>query len=213
MSFVVAISGTSGAGKSTLIEGIAMRFSAVARMQFDHYIVLGTDGNDIQGWIDAGADPNLIKTPKLMTDLAALCSGQPVTPPGSEQVQPAPLILLEEPFGRQRKVIAPYIDLSVHLELPSDIALARRSLRTVRAINENASLEHQASVLANLGDQFAAYLGPAREAYQRAEAQARNGADLIFDARRPIHELVNESLALLATHKGPLPDTVNTVSH
>lgn len=206
MSFVVAISGTSGAGKSTLISDLAARFSSVALIQFDHYIILGTDSGDLQSWVDEGADPNEIVTPQLETDLAALRSGQSVSPPGVEQVQPAPLILLEEPFGRQRSAIASYIDLSVHLELPADVALARSTLRTIRSATESSSLDHHANTLANLGAQLASYLGPGREAYRLADLHAKKGADLVFDAQRPVDELVHEILDLLAQNNGPAPE-------
>ncbi len=210
MGFVVAISGTSGAGKSSLMHAIAARYSSVALMHFDHYIVLGTDGGDIQGWLDAGADPNLIETPQLVMDLEALKAGRPVIPPGGGQVDPAPLILLEEPFGRYRSAITSQIDLSVHLELPHDIALARRSLRSVRAVADGAGHHEHVHALADLMGQFAAYLGPGREAYQLAEVFAREVADRVLDAMRPVDELAGDSIALMVERNGPVPDDGST---
>jgi len=210
MAIVVAFSGTSGAGKSTLMRQISDARGDCTILQFDDYIELGTEAGDIQGWIDAGAPVDAIETPRLPIDLDSLIAQQPVTPPRRDvEIFPAPLILLEEPFGRARSSLAHYIDHAIHLELPHDLALARRSLRTIQRVSElpDPDSEH-VETLNDLQAQFEAYLGPGRVAYQLAEEQARLVSDLVLDARRPLADLAEEALLsidmlLMAHAAGP----------
>ncbi len=209
MGIVVAVSGTSGAGKSTLMRHLAELQGGAALMHFDDYIELGTDAGDIRQWVAAGAPADAIQTPRLADDLAALRSNRAVHPPGrSAPVAPAGLILLEEPFGRARSAIAPLIDLALHLELPPDIALARRSLRRARAYPgpdspDPIAANWHAETLEDLVAQFQAYLGPQRQAYRLAEAQAKALADVILDGLHPLPDLAAQAQRAIAS----LPDS------
>jgi len=194
MAIIVAVSGTSGAGKSTLMRHLAELTSGAALMHFDDYVELGTDVGDIQHWVAAGAPADAIKTPRLVDDLAALQADRMVQPTGrSAPAAPAKLILLEEPFGRARSAIAPFIDLALHLELPPDIALARRSLRRARAQPDPEEDNWHADTLEDLAAQFQAYLGPQRQAYRLAEAQAKALADVILDGLHPLPDLAAQA--------------------
>ncbi len=197
MGYVVAFSGTSGAGKSALMRHVQQAHGDCAILHFDDYISLGTDLEDIQAWVASGAPADAIETPQLPLDLTRLVAKQAVTPPGREKpIEPAQLILLEDPFGRARSAIRPHIDHALHLELPHDLALARRSLRTIHALTDGEAPDTDPlKVLDNLKAQFDAYLGPGRLAYQLAEAQARAVSDLILDARKPLATLTTEALA------------------
>jgi uridine kinase len=209
MGIVVAVSGTSGAGKSTLMRHLAELQGGAALMHFDDYIELGTDAGDIRQWVAAGAPADAIQTPRLADDLAALRSNRAVHPPGrNAPVAPAGLILLEEPFGRARSAIAPLIDLALHLELPPDIALARRSLRRARAYPgpdspDPIAANWHAETLEDLVAQFQAYLGPQRQAYRLAEAQAKALADVILDGLQPLPDLAAQAQRAIAS----LPDS------
>lgn len=199
MGIVVAVSGTSGAGKSTLMRHLAKLHGGAALMHFDDYIELGTDADDIQQWVAAGAPADAIKTPQLADDLTTLRSHRAVHPPGrSTPVAPARLILLEEPFGRARSSIAPLIDLALHLELPADIALARRSLRRAQARPDSTETNWHAETLEDLAAQFQAYLGPQRQAYRLAEAQAKALADLVLDGLHPLPDLAAQAQQAIA---------------
>lgn len=209
MVIIVAVSGTSGAGKSTLMRHLAQQQDSASLLHFDDYIELGTDSGNIQSWVAAGAPADDIKTPQLAEDLHSLRAGREVQPPGhASAIGAAELILLEEPFGRARRAIAPLIDLALHLELPADIALARRSLRRAQAVSETSDSDHHTAVLQDLAAQFEAYLGPQRKAYRLAEAQARAVADVILDALRPLPQLVAEAQVSITAHRQNMTHTV-----
>ncbi len=196
-AFVIAISGTSGSGKSTLLSELAERIEHTTRMHFDDYIVLGTDPDQIQNWLDAGADPDAIETPALVDHLRALRAGGAIALRGENHKGPADFVLLEEPFGSARSAIAPHVDLSVHIDIPADIALARRSLRTLTNLPDNPPHAELSAALTDLELQFVAYLGAGRAVYFAAETAARAVADLQLDGQEPIDILVEKVLALL----------------
>jgi hypothetical protein len=85
---------------------------------------------DLNQWLAQGADPNQFQTPQLSSDLRALRAGTAITlPHNGDVVQPARVIVLEEPFGRERAEIAGLIDVVVCIDLPLAIALARKLMR------------------------------------------------------------------------------------
>jgi uridine kinase len=189
---VVAVSGTSGGGKTTLVRKAAALLQDVVRLHFDDYIFLGNDPSEIRAWLEAGADPDHLKTPRLADDLRRLRSGEAAPlPDGGGRIEPAEFVILEEPFGRSRGDVAPYIDLAAHLDLPADVALARR---IVRAIQEQEPPD-PARTLADIHHDLKAYLAAGRESYEAANRAARESADLVLDGLRPAEELAAELVA------------------
>lgn len=127
--FVIAVSGPSGAGKSTAVRNLVTRLGDATALYFDDYEA-SSIYPDMTQWLANGADPNQFQTPQLSADLRALCAGKPITLLHNGQVaQPARVIVLEEPFGRERAEIADLIDFVVCIDLPLEIALARKLLR------------------------------------------------------------------------------------
>jgi uridine kinase len=184
-SFVIAVSGTSGAGKSSLISTAAALLSSAVRLHFDDYVTLGNDIAQIRAWIDAGASPDEIKTPVLAVDLRSLISGEPIRPPNAgHMVHPADYIMLEEPFGRSRLELAPFIDLTVFIDVPPDVALARRIIREIAA--QQNGTEH---LVGEIEGQLRAFLAIGRDAYLAAARAARESADIVLDGMLPIDEL------------------------
>jgi len=186
-AYVVAVSGTSGAGKTTVVDQAAAMLANSARLQFDQYVTLGNDIATIKAWLARGADPNELKTPEFAADLRRLRAGETVAAAnGRGTVRPADVVIVEEPFGRTRLELAPLIDFAVHLDVPPDIALARRTLRLIEV---EAAVEPQRALEAVAG-QLRAYLAAGRDAYLAAERAARQSADLVLDGM-----LASETLA------------------
>jgi uridine kinase len=117
--FVVSVSGTSGAGKSSVIEKAAALLPSATRLQFDDYVTLGNDIATIRAWLDAGAQLDAIKTPGMADDLRRLIARQAIHLPGSgRRVEPADVVVLEEPFGRSRGEFSSLIDFAVFIDAP-----------------------------------------------------------------------------------------------
>ena len=183
---VVAVSGTSGGGKTTLIGQTAAILGQTTCLYFDDYAVVDNDPAAILRWLEAGADPNEFKTPRFAAELRRVVAEK--SGPG----KPGGCILIEEPFGRGRSEMAPWIDLVVHLELPADIAMARR---IVRSIEERQRAPQE--MLDHLRNDLRTYLAAGRAAYTSAAAVARQGADLILDGMLPTSELAEKLRATI----------------
>lgn len=185
-AFVVAVSGTSGAGKTSLVDRASAMLASSTRLHFDDYVNLGNDIATIKSWLAGGADPNELRTPEFAADLRRLRAGETLNLPNDRgTVAAADIIIVEEPFGKSRLELAPLIDLAVHLDVPPDVALARRSLRLV----EVEAADDPPQALDAVVGQLRAYLAAGRDAYLAAARAAHASADLVLDGMLPIEEL------------------------
>lgn len=115
--FVIAISGVSGSGKTAVTNELKERLENCAVLSFDDYddvCLIGRDINDLptdrNGYDDWQVEP-------IVADIKRLLK------------EPLDYIIMDYPFGRQNSTIAPFIDLSVFVDVPLDVALARRIIR------------------------------------------------------------------------------------
>ena len=209
-AFVVAIAGPSGCGKTSLVKAVAARLDA-AMLFFDDF---ADDPPGIGEWAHLpGADYARWETPEFSDALAALKAGAAVTAPTlspsvgldrSPKVEPAPFIVIEEPFGRLRTEIARSIDHAVCIDVPLEIALARRLSRQVRAFQAFADAvdAEQAPALLRQGlstvDGFlGVYLDWGHGAYAEQLRQLRDTSDQLLDGLLPADELAAQVIDAL----------------
>lgn len=151
--FVVAVSGVPGSGKTTLVRRVLRLMPNASPLYFDCYQSVATwcprynpEGElsrdkqaMLQHWLDNGAAADdYVSVPQLTPDLETLIRGERIIMPqpthaGEQVVDPAQIILVEDPFGRERSELGPLVDFVVHLEASLDIALGRCVLRASRA--------------------------------------------------------------------------------
>jgi uridine kinase len=186
--FVVAVSGPSGAGKSTVVGNLVARLGNAVALYFDDYETSSTYP-DIEQWLANGADPNDFQTPQLSADLELLAAGRAITLPHNGQIaNPAPVIVLEEPFGRERAEVADLIDYVVCIDLPLEIALARKLLRMLNFFLAQQTPDAFAKHL-----QFFLpwYLETGRELYRLVQQRVLRSCDLIADGTLPPEALAD----------------------
>lgn len=190
-AFVLVIAGTSGAGKTSLVRKTAELLGAAASLHFDDYRAVSRYPPDLAAWVAAGADPDEWRTPQLAADLRALRQGQPVSLPGDRgTLQPQPYLVVEDPFGRARREMAPSIDFVVYLDLPIDVAMARKLRREVNGTARDDGLQ---AALDCLNEFLTGFLeGSWRELYLAANRSARESCDLVLDGMRPLEDLARE---------------------
>lgn len=187
--FVIAIGGPSGSGKTSLVDRTASLLGDAITLFFDDYATASTYPSDVGAWIRDGADPNACKTPRFATDLLALRQGQPISPPGgATRRESAKFIVVEEPFGRERQEMREAIDLVAIIDLPLEVALARRIRRNLQgALADSAK---SVECLQSLNQFLDAYLdGHIREGYVVINRTALATCDIVLDGLRPIDEL------------------------
>ena len=185
---VIAISGPSGAGKSTAVRGLVAHLGDAAALFLDDYEASSTYP-EMTRWLSDGADPNQFQTPRLSADLRALRAGAAITHPVSgDSIQPARLIVLEEPFGRERDEIAGLIDLVVCINLPLEIALARKLHRMLGFFQAEQTADAFAKHL-----QFFLpwYIESGRELYHLVQQRVLGRCDIVADGMLPPDALVD----------------------
>jgi len=180
--FVIAVSGPSGAGKSTVVRNLVARLGDAAALFFDDY-ESSSIYPDITKWLNDGADPNQFQTPQLSADLRALRAGSSITVPHNGQaLQPARVIVLEEPFGRERAEVADLIDFVVCIDLPLEIALARRLLRMLGLFLADQTPDAFAKQLQSF---LPWYIESGRDLYRAMQQLVLQNCDLIADGMLP----------------------------
>jgi uridine kinase len=200
---VIAVSGYSGAGKSTVVSHLSKRFNCAA-LFFDDYASRKDFPIDLTVWLKEGGNPNLIRTPLLRNDLIQLLNGHPVELVkgngwakeygiNHEQndvqiIKPSPLLIVEEPFGREREEIKDLVDIVVYLNLEPEIALGRRIHDLIKYLRSDSE------VLINLLDHFLYdYLFQGvRDMYVEIGKRVISNSDLIINANNNIKEIVDE---------------------
>jgi uridine kinase len=189
--FVLAVSGPSGAGKSTAVANLVMRFGDAVALYFDDYEATSVYP-DMTQWLADGGDPNQFRTPQLSADLRRLRAGTAITLPHNGQVvQPAPVVVLEEPFGRDRAEIASLIDAVVCIDLPLEIALARKLHRMLGFFLAEQTADAFAKHL-----QFFLpwYIESGRELYHTVQQGVLQHCDLVADGMLP-PDMLADSIA------------------
>ncbi len=167
---VIAISGASGCGKTTIIRQLSRELGC-PKLQFDGYADHSSYPQDMKTWYTNGADVSLITTPGIAEALQAIKAESP------------PCIFVEEPFGRQRSCIAPYIDHVVLLDTPLEICLSRVIKRNI----QNPRVDSNSSV-PNYLDKYESHL---RDIYLDTVNQVRGNCDLIIKGVHPVSETVD----------------------
>lgn len=128
MNNVIAVAGPVGSGKSSLVREVISQLDDAATLYFDHYEDITRKApHELVQWIQDGADFDQFIIPGLARDLEKLKGGEAVTDPTTATViEPRKYIIFEMPFGKGHTATAPFIDLLIWIDLPLDVALARK---------------------------------------------------------------------------------------
>lgn len=125
---VIAVSAPPGGGKSTFSRALAAALPGAAVVEYDAYDQLTSmNPAEIAAWLAEGGSYERIDVPELVADLEALVSGGAIVDRATGRpIRAERFVVLETPFGRAHPQTAPLIGLSVFLDTPADVALARK---------------------------------------------------------------------------------------
>jgi uridine kinase len=198
-SFVIAISGTSGSGKTSLVQQVVQALGDATSFYADDYASLARQPPDLGRWLDDGADPGAFENPELREALATLRDGTPLSHPRRGEIQPARFIVMEEPFGRARPGVGELLDFVACIDIPLEIALARKLLRetgwVVEAAGPEATIDHLRGVLSG-------YLhGHVRDVYVEIQRRALQSCDLVLDGLSPLDHLADRVVAAVLSRE------------
>lgn len=189
MNRVVAVTGGMGSGKSTVVRRLeSLLPRAVAVHEDDHQTMTLWTADEVRRWQEAGADVAQLPLEGLPDRLAALRD-----PAGGHHG----LILLESQFGRQHPALAPLVDFQIWLDLPADVAFARRIAEV--AADADTDPEARLAWIAQLSSTYADWT--ARLVHRQREAVAAV-ADVIVAAHGPVADVVSRCINAIARFRG-----------
>lgn len=169
--YVVAVAAVTAGGKTTVVNELKHSFPNTRTLHFDDYSFEG-EVNDYYQWVLNGADYCVWNLEPLEKDLLKI-----------ERSGECDLLVLDYPFSYCHPLIKPYIDLSIFIDTPLDIVLARRVLR---------DLGH--STGQEICSDLKCYLEYARVAYLQMLKDIKPSSDYVVDGALPLNEIV-ESIA------------------
>lgn len=212
--FLLALSGGSGSGKSTLAEALIERFGPARAVLLgeDGYYRPMTDYGDPQTEAEREAiiasidydSPEAKEASRLQSDLTTLKAGHSVDTPIYDyarhdrsvevrRITPVEIIVLEGIHALSMPEITPLIDLSVYVDTPDDLRLARRLRRDV--LERGRTVE---SVLSQ-------YLSTVRASHYRYTFPAKFQADLVIaDEGLPAYGHVRPTAAAIERMLAPV---------
>ena len=115
---IIAISGTSGGGKTTTVTELQKRTpNSISLSIEDNDYIKNSGIADLAQWEEDGWDVSLWNLQSLAEDIGMLLQKN------------YDYIFFDYPFGYMQKQISDFISLSVYIDTPLDVALARRTLR------------------------------------------------------------------------------------
>jgi uridine kinase len=130
-------------------------------------------------WLKNGSNPDEFITPQFVANLKALRDGRSIIHPESKaKIFPAEYIILEEPFGRSRTVMKDLIDYHVQVQIPPELALARRVLRNINRLEDNGYGE-------GLKEFLEWYIRAGRDFFAAVREQASKDVDLVVNGELP----------------------------
>ena len=193
-SCVIAVAGPVGAGKSTLVAGLADVLGSAATIHFDHYERMTEQPIEaIRRWAQSGADPDAMPVPGLAEALQSLKAGRAVVDPAThKEIAPAKFILFETQFGKRHAATGRTIDFLIWIDIPLDVALARKLRQFTGEAGLRSQGESQAFVqwLEGYLDNYLDLVG---SLLRRQRDTVGADADMVVDGERDAVGLVQQA--------------------
>lgn len=168
--FIIAINAISGGGKTTIVKELQRQLPKSKALFFDDRNYDSDSGvENICKWIEEGADVNRFNLNLLEEDIKKLIK------------ENLDYIIMDYPFGYRHKTISKYINYSIFIDTPLDIALARRIIR-----------DYSSKTVKNIFDDMKQYLLQGRNAYLYGLDETKEKADFVIDGSKSLENIVSE---------------------
>lgn len=195
MPHVIAVSGPIGGGKSSLVKGLAARLGDAVPVFCDSYEKASEESaKDIVQWMAHGANYDELSIVGLAEDLERLQRGQNIRDPQSGADIPAKkYVVLETNFGREHRASAQFIDLLIWIDVPLEIALARKLKQFTHLFVTKNRPETYRDCLLWMDEWLANYLRFIRDLLHMQTERVRPRAELILDGRDNLDAMIEHA--------------------
>jgi uridine kinase len=191
MPYTIAINAVSGGGKTALAKSLQESLPGSKMFCFDDFDQTNKYAEDYYEWWKRGA--NLLEFD---------CQG--MRDAVDNEIQRG----LDYPFGRDHPRFRDVIDLSVYVDTPLDVAMARRIVRDHQALPGESAPD----VADRLRAEMLYYVEKGRHVYLDTERHKSN-SDLVLDGRQSLEELSVQILAHIRTRSLLKPSLDSQIPH
>lgn len=171
---IIAIAAVTAGGKTTIVNEIESKIPRVKAIHFDDYSFEG-EVDDFYNWTLQGADYNVWNLSPLVKDILDI-----------KESEIYDYLILDYPFAYCHKELKDYIDCSIFINTPLDIAMARRVLRDM----QHASGEE-------IRQDMQLYLKYARIAYLQMLKDILPSSDYVIDGTKELDEKTDEVIKII----------------
>jgi len=190
--FVIAIAAVSGGGKTFITNKLNDIVDDSKALYFDHYDY--DEPESICEWVKQGSNYNVWNLDSLVRDIEMiLCDNK------------TEFLFLDYPFAKKHDQVTKFIDLTIFIDTPLDIALSRRLLRDFN----DSSIE-------NMRTELESYLSKSRFAYLDMLKRIKPNSDIIIDGSLESDVIIDkisiELIGLKSTFYNKSSDTASLMS-
>jgi len=166
------------------VAALAARFGAPSCNYDDYETITRQPPQAVQRWLAEGSDYDRIEAPGLGEALTKLAAGIP----------PPPLVLFDALLGRAYRPTAGLITLSIWIDTPADIALARKTAQAAAGVEEGEGEDFVTWLRAWLGH-YERFIAPSY-VIQRQRVMAL--AHVVIDGRQSADAVEAEAVEAIA---------------
>ena len=185
--YIISISGISGSGKTTVAHKLKELLPKTEIICFDDFPG-NLLGRDYCEWSESGADCNEWNLEPIISEIKRLL------------LEPFDYIILDYPFGKVHRTIGAYVGLSVWIDIPLDISLARRVIRDFTRRSEV-----RRPLKGNTAEEVSSYLDfyliRHRDTYFRHIETIKPSANLVVDGTKSPEEITDIIIRFIAKRK------------
>jgi len=173
--YVISVAAQSGGGKTTIVAALKERLVNTSVIYWDDYGDEVDPIRDINEWAADGFDCNEWNTKPVAVDIERLLK------------EPLDYIILDYPFGYLNEFVGKLIDITVYIDTPLDVALARRIIRDYTSRSQKSDFglaDIEELSLAELDGELRWYLTNSRPIYAKMPEMHKPVSDLVVDGTK-----------------------------
>lgn len=171
---IIAIAAVSGGGKTTISQALLKKLPSSKALYFDDYEIEGSP-DDFIDWVNNGSDYNVWNVTPIIEDIEVI---------KRENIQ---YLILDYPFSYLNEQMKSYINISIFVDTPLDVAMARRLIRDFQ--------DKPSEII----EDVSCYLNGARLGYLTMLEKVKPNADFIINGNLNMREIVDRITDIIIT--------------